>query len=212
MKHLLLLFLLLTCIANAQDSNTVSVISAERQNIVYRGVPNSLKIGVPGSKSFTASAPGLTKDSLGNYKLSPGPGNEIKIMIDAVMHDNSVIHEEKVFRIKGLPAPSATINGEGSKYPLVMSTEQLINAEIGIEMKNFLLLNETSDFFKVHSFTVTIGKKTFNIEGNIIKGKITAEIKKIKSGTFIIIEDVRYGVQDPTICRGAINPIVVEIR
>lgn len=113
MKHFLFFFLI-SLSAFAQKDN-ISVVSAEKLNVVYRGVPNPIKIAVPGAKSFIATADGYNtiekKDDFGNYILKVGGGNEVKIHIEAQMEDGSVLREEKVFRIYGLAAPSATING-----------------------------------------------------------------------------------------------------
>lgn len=112
MKHFPFFFLL-SVGAFAQNDN-VSVISAEKLNVIYRGVPNPIKIAVPGAKSFSVSAEGYKFekiDSLGNYKLYPGAGKEAKILIEAQMEDGSVLREEKVFRIYGLSAPVAKLYG-----------------------------------------------------------------------------------------------------
>ena len=114
MKHfIILLFITFNTFAQSDSISrqNLSVVSAEKVNIVYRGINNPIKIAVPGAKSFTAMAPGLQKiDDNGNYILNTGEGKEVIVSIDAVMQDDTVKHEEKVFRIFGLSRPAARIN------------------------------------------------------------------------------------------------------
>ena len=71
MKFVCSLFVVMISLtAFSQGDTIISVISAEKLNVVYRGIPNPIKIAVPGAKSFVATGPGLVKtDSIGNYKL-----------------------------------------------------------------------------------------------------------------------------------------------
>ncbi len=56
-----------------------ATISADKMNVVYRGVVNPITISFAGvsDNNVTASAPGMTKGSgVGKYNISPGQGNE----------------------------------------------------------------------------------------------------------------------------------------
>lgn len=206
----LLFFFLLTISAFAQKEN-ISVVSAERLNVVYRGVPNPIKIAVHGAKSFTAIAEGYKfekKDSLGNYIFYPGSGQEAKIHIKAQMQDGSILYEEKVFRIFGLSAPSATINGEEGFIQL--TKQQLIDTEVQFEMKDFLFDID----FNVYSFTLYLPKgKHLKIEGNKLNEEAIKEVRKLKNKQQVIINNVRYIKNpDPTVDYKPVAPIIVEIK
>lgn len=204
-----LLFFLISLSAFAQKEN-VSVVSAERLNVVYRGISNPIKIAVPEAKSFTATGPGLVADSLhiGYYKLSAGAGKEVKIQIEAQMQDGSVLREEKVFRIFGLSAPSATINGEEGFIQL--TKQQFIDAEVQFEMKDFLFDID----FNVYSFTLYLPKgKHLKIEGNKLNEEAIKEVRKLKNKQQVIINNVRYIKNpDPTVNYKPVAPIIVEIK
>ena len=88
-------------IAIDKPSN-ISVVSADKMNVVYRGVPNPISIAVPNAKSFVVSGNGLTFVK-GKYLLSAGLGKETKIIVEIENFDGYKLTEEHIFRIKGLP-------------------------------------------------------------------------------------------------------------
>jgi hypothetical protein len=218
MKFLLLL--LLPIFLNAQDSiqsQNISVISAEKLNIVYRGVPNPIKIAVPGAKSFVATAPGLVKmDSMGNYRLSAGSGNTVTVGIDAIMHDNTTKHEEKIFRIKPFPALTAVLNNNtefrGNYY---LTKEELIKSQVNGVLVNMLMFESNIDF-GISQFEIIIPsnkkRKTFIVTGNTMSKEVITELEKVRAGSLIII----YGIKTwQKIFDGyfdKVSSIVVEIR
>lgn len=214
MKYILLLFF--TMILQAQDSiqpQNISVISAEKLNVVYRGVPNPIKIAVPGAKSFVATAPGLVKtDSIGNYKLAPGSGNTVTLSIDAIMNDDTVKHEEKIFRIIGLPMITALLDKRKSDYsPVHLSKKDLSNTKISVTLEDFLFFDPDSDFYKVHSFNLTIGNKNIYLKGNQMNKEAITAIYKLKKGSLLILTDIKYGNYSPEALPRKVNPLVIEI-
>ena len=97
-----------------------AIISADKMNVVYRGVPNPISISVPGiaSNKVNASAPGMSKVGDGKFMLKPGSGSEVKISVNATMPDGKSMSSAQVFRIKGLPAPTGKVGGsEKNKGP-----------------------------------------------------------------------------------------------
>lgn len=208
-KQIVILLLTFQLSFAQHNDKSISVVSAERINIVYRGIPNPIKIAVPGAKSFTATAPGLVKlDSHGNYKLSPGSGNEVIINIEAQMEDGFVIHEEKVFRIMGLRRPLASLYGNDSGY-ITLTKQELINAEIDISTGDFLFdIN-----FKVYDFVLMIpDKKEIKVDGSKMSTEAINAIKKVKNGTIILLDRIRFMEKDPLVCFPYLLPVTVEIK
>ena len=71
-----------------------AVISADKMNVVYRGVENPITISVPGvaDNAVKASAPGLRKvKGVGKYMMAPGKGREVKITVNAKLPDGTPI-------------------------------------------------------------------------------------------------------------------------
>ena len=217
MKYFLILLFSISAFAQSDSISrtNISVVSAEKLNVVYRGIDNPIKIAVPGAKSFIATAKdsALVKiDNLGNFKLRAGSETEIKIKIDAIMQDNSTLHEEKVFRILGLPAPTGLINGENCEICTVnLSKEELANAIISVGIKDFPFIDRNSDFFVARSFVIIINEKEIPVEGNKISIKALKTINKLKSGAILIIDNIKYGKFSVEAIPKRASPIVVEI-
>ena len=164
-----------------------ATISADKMNVVYRGVPNPMTIsfaGVPDNK-VKASGNGLSKTSgVGKYVMSPGGGKEVTINVTATLDDGSTARDSKTFRIKDIPKPTGKIAG--------MSSGSLPrnNVEIGTikaELEDFdfdLPLTVTGFKFKVP------GEATVRVSGNKLNGQAKAALRKAKRGEAIQIFDI----------------------
>jgi len=205
----LLYFFLCTISAFAQSDN-ISVVSAEKLNVVYRGVPNPIKIAVPGAKSFTATAPGLKADTLkvGHYIFRPGSGNEVTVNIEAIMEDGSVVKEEKVFRIKGLSRPLGTLYGNDSGY-ITLTRQELIDATLDISMQDFLFDIKT----KVYDFELLIpDKERIRVEGNKMNKAAIKAIRQLKNSDVVLLDKIRFMEHDELACFPYTPDITVEIN
>jgi len=203
MKHFIIA-LLCSVAVKAQTSSNISIVSAEKLNVVYRGVPNPIRIAVPGAKSFTATAPGFVADSLksGHYIFRPGSGNEVTVKIEAVMEDGSVLKEEKVFKIKGLPAPTATLYGQEGFIKL--TKQKLLDAVVEIELIDFLF----DVHFEVSGFSLLLPKgKRIDIQGKTMTEDAVKAIKKLGNNDEIIIDFIKTAAIE----HKRIAPIVIEI-
>ena len=60
-----------------------ATISADKMNVVYRGVVNPMTISFAGvsADKVSASAPGLSSAGGGKYNMSPGAGTETVINV-----------------------------------------------------------------------------------------------------------------------------------
>jgi hypothetical protein len=167
-------------------------------NVVYRGVPNPISIAVNNAKSYVIYGNGVSKKEDGKYVLRPGSGNKTKVFVEIENFDGSKVIEEHVFRIKGLPAPIGTLNGEYSSNDyLVFTKEQFRNAKVGISFLNFLLdIN-----FTTISFTIIYNDKEININGDTINEDAFNFIKNLKKNSIITIKDIRYPTSPEAIPR-----------
>lgn len=188
----LLLFLFIICFhSHAQDTipATKSVIALDRMNVVYRGVPNPISIAVNDAKSYIITGKGVLKKDDESYVLHPGSGNETKVFVEIENFDGSKVVEEHVFKVKGLPAPIGTLNGEYSTNGyLVLTKEQFRNAKVSISFPNFLIdVN-----FTTISFTIVHKNKELKINGDSINDEAFNFIKNLKKNSIITIKDIRY--------------------
>lgn len=168
----------------------LGVISVDKLNVVYRGIQNPISIAVPNAKSFTVSGLGV-KEENGKYYIVPGQGNEMVVILEITLEDDSKIVEEHIFRIKNLRKHIARINNKNCQNCIVlMKKEELKDAEITFYLEDFLY-----DFLnlKVTSFDLYISnKKKFHIEGDKITDEVYKEIAKLKKGKEILIYNIEF--------------------
>ena len=115
MRNFSFLFLVLFSInSNAQSDSIVakrSVIALDKVKTIYRGISNPISIAVSDCKSFTVEGAALREVSEGKYTLSPGAGNEAKIVVTITNYDDSISIEEHIFNIRNFTNAITTING-----------------------------------------------------------------------------------------------------
>ncbi|MFC6098469.1 GldM family protein [Flavobacterium qiangtangense] len=191
MKNLIFVFLLsFQCFAQEIIQPAKSIVSVDRMNVVYRGIINPISISVPEAKSFKATGLGLKEtDVKGKYNLSPGAGNEMKITIEAVMPNDSIVVEEKIFRIKGVGSLKAYVDGKNCfGCILEFSKKDLETAKIELKIDDFL--HDVK--FTLESFTVNLpNKRPIIVTGNQLNEIALHEIEKLKIGSIFTLENFR---------------------
>lgn len=189
-----------------------ATISADKMNVVYRGLPNPMSISFAGigDNYVTASAPGLAKSGgPGHYNLSPQSGTEVTVSVNAKMPDGTTASDKKVFRIKNIPAPAGAIAKQvgivkGAKSRLEVST-------ITAELQDFLYdLN-----FEVTRFSFKVpGQAAVIVSGNKVNAQCKAALARATKGDQITIFDIKskiVGVAGGIDVKTA-APVVYEIQ
>ena len=164
-----------------------AIISADKMNVVYRGVPNPISISVPGiaSNKVNASAPGMTKVGDGKFMLNAGSGSEVKITVNATMPDGKAMSSAQVFRIKGLPAPTGKVGGNtANKGP-----------KSNLEVCSVTAIMEDFDFpvsVNVTQFNIKVpGQPTIVVSGSKMDGRARAAIAKASKGDVVVISEIK---------------------
>jgi gliding motility-associated protein GldM len=166
-----------------------AVISADKMNVVYRGVLNPITISVPGvpDNAIKAVAPGMKKaKGLGKYTISPGKGKEVRINVTASLPDGSPIKSSSVFRIKDIPAPVATARGQYGLIKMPKTTVQKVT--IGAALPDFVFdLN-----VNISGFSMKVpGSPTVIVKGKKMNGAAIRALGKARKGDMITIFDVK---------------------
>ena len=153
-----------------------AIVSADKMNVVYRGLDNPVSISVPGVPDNNNVNPSVSAGNKlidkgdGKYVLNPGKGNESEINVTAKLSSGKVINTPKIFRIKDIPAAAGTVRGDFGVVPMPKSS--LNNTPINVELPDFVFELE----FVVKSFTVKVpGQLAVKVNGN----KFDARAKKI---------------------------------
>jgi gliding motility-associated protein GldM len=187
-----------------------ATISADKMNVVYRGVANPMSISFAGvaADKVSASGPGLRSVGSGKYVMNPGAGNEAVINVTGTLPDGSKVSDKKTFRIKGIPGPVGTVRGEigvvkGPKSSLEISTvgAKLVDFdfEVGLDVVGF-------------NFKVT-GQPTIVVSGNKLNGQCKAVLAKAGRGDQVTISEIKtklVGAGSYMLPRTA--PVIYEIQ
>ena len=186
-----------------------ATISADKMNVVYRGVANPMTIsfaGVPDNK-VNANAPGLKDLGGGKYIMNPGSGKEVTINVTATLDDGSPVSDSKQFRIKDIPAPTGTIAGQTGLVKLPKR-----NVEIGT------IAAVLEDFvfdlpIKVNSFKIKVpGQPTVNVNGTKMNAQAKSSIKRARKGDNITIFDIKAKIDGNATYRlKNVSPVIVEV-
>jgi len=168
-----------------------AVISADKMNVVYRGLDNPISISVPGvgDKDISPSVLGsnkLTRTGLGKYILNPGAGDEVKINVTAKLSSGKTISTPKTFRIKDIPAASGTVRGDFGIVPMPKSS--LNNTPIGAGLPDFVFDLELI----VQGFTIKVpGNLAVKVTGTKLNARAKKALEKARRGDVITIFDIK---------------------
>jgi len=187
-----------------------AVISADKMNVVYRGVQNPITISMPGipDNAIKANAPGLKKaKGLGKYTMSPGKGREVKINVTGILPDGQSVTSGQSFRIKDIPAPVAAVRGEYGMIKMPKSTLQ--KATISALLPDFVF----DLTIKISGFSVKVpGQPTVIVKGNKFDAAAIRVLNKARRGDVVIVFDIKQKLQGNTgyYLKNA-SPVNVEI-
>ena len=186
-----------------------ATISADKMNVVYRGVPNPMTISFAGvsNDKVRANAPGMSGTN-GKYVLKPGAGKTVMINVSATLPDGKVVSDKKEFRIKGIPAPTGKIRGEVSAS----------GSKSNLEVCTISAVLEDFDFpitAQVTQFTIKVpGQPSKVVSGSKMDGAARSAIQKASKGDVISIFDIKakfVGGAEGQLVKG-ISPCSFEIK
>ena len=187
-----------------------ATISADKMNVVYRGVSNPMTISFAGvsDNNVSASAPGLSKGSgVGKYVMNPGSGKEVTINVTGKLPDGTNVSDRATFRIKDIPKPSGTIAGQQDNVSLPKSNLEI--ATITAVLNDF-------DFelpISVTSFKIKVpGQPSVNVTGNKMNDQGKAQIRKASRGDGVQIFDIKAQIIGNSAYKlPTVSPVFVEI-
>ena len=188
-----------------------AVISADKMNVVYRGVANPMTISVPGipDNRVKVNAAGLKKATgLGKYTMSPGKGKTVKINVSATLPDGSPVTSSSTFRIKDIPAPVATARNQYGMIKMPKTTVQKVT--IGAALPDFVFdLN-----LRISGFSVKVpGSPTVIVKGSKFSGAAIRALSKARKGDQITIFDVKASlVGNSGYFLKKVSPLIIEIQ
>jgi len=190
-----------------------ATISADKMNVVYRGVKNPLTISMDGvaNNNVSAKAPGLVNVSGSSYMMdvTTVKGREVTINVTGTI-DGKAFPSTGTFRIKDIPRPTGTIRGEdGNGGPVRMQRQGLEISSIGAMLLDFdfdLNLNVSGFSFKV------AGQPTVKVSGSKLNAQAKNALKRAKRGETVQIFDINAKIAGNSGYKlPRITPVFVEL-
>ena len=185
-----------------------AVVSADKMNVVYRGLANPLTISVPGvsGNKVSASAPGLKRLRGDKYVMYPGKGSEVTIRVSATLPGGGKINTPKKYRIKDIPAPVGMVRGQ---YGTVrMPKASLARISIAAGLPDFLFDLKLN----VHSFKIKVpGQVTIPVNGRTLSARAKQALGKARRNDVITIYDIKASVSGSNYKIRKVLPVNIEI-
>jgi gliding motility-associated protein GldM len=170
-----------------------AIVSADKMNVVYRGIENPITVSMPGvpENKVNASASGLRRVKGSQYTVRPTTGTELKINVTGEI-EGEKITSTTVFRIKSLPRPTPTVRGQIQEGAAIqMPKDALKVSPIGATFENF-------DFDitpVVKQFTLSIpGQPSVVVNGSRMDPKAQGLLDLARTGDIIQIFDIKADV------------------
>jgi len=187
-----------------------AVISADKMNVVYRGVVNPMTISMPGvpDNQVTASAPGLSRKSGPNYIMKPNVGSaEVTINVTGTF-EGQKFSSSKKFRVKDIPKPEGAILRTTGAVKLAKAN--ILAGELSVAFNDFDFDLST----RVNSFRILVpGQPSVVVQGNRVSasGPAAAAVNRAKRGDIIQISEIRYSVSGYSGTPKPATPISIEV-
>lgn len=170
-----------------------AIVSADKMNVVYRGIENPITVsmpGVPGNK-VNASAPGLRRIQGSQYMMVPQTGTEVKISVVGEI-DGEKFPSSTTFRIKSLPRPTPTVRGQVQEGGAIQMPKNALKVSpIGATFENF-------DFDitpVVKRFTLSIpGQPSVVVNGSKLDARAQGLLDLARAGDIVQIFDIKADV------------------
>lgn len=188
-----------------------ATISADKMNVVYRGVKNPMTISFAGvsDNMVQANAQGLSKISgVGKYVMdvTQVKGREVTINVTGTLPDGDKVSDNAKFRIKDLPKPTGTVRGEDGA--IKMQRNALDISTIGAKFDDFdfnLPLTVSGFKFKVP------GQPTINVSGSKLNSRAKAALRKAKRGSNVQVFDIQAKAQGVSVILKKVSPVIIEL-
>lgn len=186
-----------------------AVISADKMNVVYRGVDNPMTISIPGVGNVSAQAPGLRHVSGPNYVMNVTTlqSREVTIKASGELPGGETISDTKTFRVKDIPRPVGTVRGESGTVR--MQRQNLAISTIGATLPDFdfeLGLRVTGFKFKVP------GQPTILVRGQQLDASAKSALERAGRGETITIFDIEAQLAGNSGYKlKQVSPVLVEL-
>ena len=195
--------------ATVPKPNTATI-SADKMNVVYRGVKNPMTISFAGvsDNRVVANAQGLTRTNASSYVMDPTKikGREVTINVTGTLPDGQKVTDNAKFRIKDLPKPTGTVRGEDGLVKIQRNSLEISTVGAKFDDFDFELPLRVSGFkFKVP------GQPTIKVSGNKLNSRAKSALRKARRGSSVQIFDIQAKASGVSVILKKVSPVIIEI-
>ncbi|MEJ7692267.1 gliding motility protein GldM [Daejeonella sp.] len=182
-----------TPIQKYQVARPSAVVSPDKMNVFYVGVPNPVSVsapGIPKENLVVSMTGGSISGSNGKYTVTVNsPGTIAKVTVSANINGKNQNVGTSDFRVKRIPDPIAKFGGKNSG---TLSSVIIKNSNA------LFAILENFDFdakFRVTKFSLVIAKPRADVvalttNGNTFSSQMQAAIAGVIPGTRVIFDDI----------------------
>lgn len=185
-----------------------AVVSADKMNVVYKGLSNPLTISIPGiaSNKVKATAPGLRQVRGSSYMMRPTGSGQVSINVSGTLPDGTPVRTSKKFRIKDIPPAMGMVRG---KFGTVrMPKSSIGRTVIAAGLPDFLFDLK----LQVLSFKVKVpNQPTAIVSGTRFNAQAKRILSKAKRGDMITIFAIKAKVSSSSYRLKKVLPVIIEV-
>ena len=187
-----------------------ATISADKMNVVYRGLSNPMTIsfaGVPDNK-VSASGAGLSKVSgQGKYVMKPTGGKTVTINVNATLDDGTKVGDKQVFRIKEIPKPTGALNGQDGAID--MPRKNVSIGKVSAKLEDFVFDLD----IQVTEFKIKVsGQPSITCRGNRLSSRAKQAVQKAPKRSTITIFDIKSKIPGVSVKLKKVSPVIINLK
>lgn len=186
-----------------------AIVSADKMNVLYRGVPNPISASMLGvdNKTVSLSAPGASvSGGGGKWTISPGAGSTVNIVVSGRDPNGKPVSATFPFRIKNIPPPQGQVRGSNA---LAMPASSIANQTVTATIPDFdFPVNFTVTGFKFKA----PGRAAAYISGNSL-ASVAPLVRSLRSGETVYVFDIEAtatGIGNQQLKR--ISPVMINVQ
>ena len=160
-----------------------ALVSADKMNVLYRGLPNPVSgsiLGADNTQTSLSASGASVSGGRGKWIVTPGAGSTATLTISGRDPKGKTISQSFPFRIKNIPAPQGQIRGQ---VVAQMPASSIPNQTVSVAMPDF-------DFpvsFSVNSFMFKApGKPAMRVSGSSMSA-VAGLTKNLRSGDIVYV-------------------------
>lgn len=176
-----------------QVARPSAVVSPDKMNVLYIGVPNPISVSAPGipKENLRVSINnGSITGSNGKYSVTVNSRGETNVVVSATINNKTQTLSSTLFRVKPIPKPTPQFGGKsgGTLSAVALKNQKQIFARL----EDF----EFDAKFTINRFSMVIvptradALGPFNATGSNLSGQMVSAMQSVSPGTRVIFDNI----------------------